>query len=516
MDRVISSSTKKPIFVIDLSEQSSNPMIPDSFISKHFNGKFQSTKLKLTSDASDRAWEVGLDGQRFADGWKTFSDHHCVRYDDVLIFRHDGDMVFHVTPLGRSFSHQIQFLSSTSDDENDDDDSGSEDNIFDDDDDDDNADVKDDDDDGDDDYSTSEEDLYPKKTSSKKRARSEKSYLVAHVTASNLSRNHICLTNKFARANGLNNRQCEIDLRNEEGKSWTMDLRHNKTTGQAFISRGWRSFCKENGLKAESFCRFECVQSGTKPVLQLCPNSSSIPDGNSSKVNEKRNVSETEGDEIESPDRSQTAASMVQNRIFTLALKPYMLRTGQLRLPASLSRGNGINEAGEITVVNKLGVEWKLHLVNIKGRGQFYIRRFKDCFVANGIKKINDSFTLEVVRGGTSPILKICTEERKTPQTVQALRAGEATETPVQKRSRVCVEGGPSRCTRASNKSSGEPENLQGKQPLQSCSISDQVTKVKQSIVETLTDVKRFRSELEIKEQNLEASLLEIDELGMI
>lgn len=155
-------------------------MIPDSFVSNHLKGNIQSTKLKLTSDASDRTWEVELDGQRFARGWKHFSDHHCVRSDDVLSFRHDGDMVFHVTPFGRRFTQQIQFISSTSEASDDDDeDIGDEDVGYDDD-------------------ATSEEELYPNKTLSKKRARtetecsSENTYLVAPcATPSSLSRNHM-------------------------------------------------------------------------------------------------------------------------------------------------------------------------------------------------------------------------------------------------------------------------------------------------------------------------------------
>lgn len=162
-------------------------MIPDSFVLNHLKGNIQSTKLKLTSDASDRTWEVELDGQRFTRGWKHFSDHHSILNDDVLSFRRDGDMVFHVTPFGRSFSQQIQFISSTSEAENDGSDDDDEHNIFDDD-------VYDDDD------ATSEEKLYPNKTSLKKRARtetessSENTYLVAHVTPSNLSRNHMVNT----------------------------------------------------------------------------------------------------------------------------------------------------------------------------------------------------------------------------------------------------------------------------------------------------------------------------------
>lgn len=70
----------------------------------------------------------------------------------------------------------------------------------------------------------------------------------------------------------------------------------------------------------------------------------------------------------------------------------------------------------------------------------------------------------------------------------------------------------------------------------QPCSVTHQLAKVKQSIVDTITSVRQFRSELETKEQslvdslnsvrqfrselkkkedNLEASLLEVDILGM-
>ncbi|KAJ0251829.1 putative B3 domain-containing protein REM4 [Hirschfeldia incana] len=498
VDPVMVSSNNKPIFFTDLSGQNSIPMIPDSFISNHVKGSnTQSTKLKLTSDVSDRSWEVELDGQRFARGWKQFSVHHGVRNDDVLSFRHDGDMVFHVTPFGRSFSHQLlQFISSTSEDENEDDER----NIFDDDvydeDDNEHADAGDDDDED----STSEEELYPNKTPSKKRpiTETENSYLLRH---------------------------CEIDLLNEDGKSWTLDLRHNKTTGQAYMCRGWTSFCQGNGIKAGSSCRFRFVQSGTKPVLQLCPTNTStiLTQGNSSKT---RDVPGTKGDETDQSADCLETAQTNQNRTVAIEFKRHMLRTGQLRLPTLFSRENGINEAGGITIVNRDGVEWKLHLVSVKGRGQFYIKGFKDCFAANGIKKVGDSFTLDVIRGGTSPILKICskmkeaslggnqTTNRRQSRLIQATRAEEEMETRVQKKARVSAEGGSSRRTRASNKLSVGPSDLQNKKPFEPCSISDQVSKVRQSIVHTLTDVRKFRSELEVKEHNLETSLLEIDALG--
>lgn len=56
--------------------------------------------------------------------------------------------------------------------------------------------------------------------------------------------------------------------------------------------------------------------------------------------------------------------------------------------------------------------------------------------------------------------------------------------------------------------------NLKRKQP-ESCSVSDQVANVKQSIQDTLNIIRHFRAELETREKNLEASLLEVDDLGM-
>lgn len=76
-------------------------------------------------------------------------------------------------------------------------------------------------------------------------------------------------------------------------------------------------------------------------------------------LHKKRDVPETEGDEIETEDCLETA-QMNQNRTVAIDFKPDMLRSGQLRLPALFSRENGINEAGEVTIVNKDGVEWKL------------------------------------------------------------------------------------------------------------------------------------------------------------
>ncbi|KAG7545288.1 hypothetical protein ISN44_As12g007760 [Arabidopsis suecica] len=143
------------------------------------------------------------------------------------------------------------------------------------------------------------------------------------------------------------------------------------------------------------------------------------------------------------------------------------------------------------------------------------------------------------------------TQERKILEMVQQPVAEEEdfaeTETQTHKRARVessslhkadgemekkAAEGEPS-CR--SHKSSAEPGDSQRKNLPQPCSVTQQLAKVKQSILDTVASVRQFRCELERKEQSivdtlsivrlfrseieekediLEASLLEIDVLG--
>lgn len=78
-------------------------IIPVTFFSKHMKGKSKNKTARLRSDASDRTWEVEIDhGRRLTGGWKEFVTAHDLRVGDVLVFRLEGDLVFHVTPLGPS------------------------------------------------------------------------------------------------------------------------------------------------------------------------------------------------------------------------------------------------------------------------------------------------------------------------------------------------------------------------------------------------------------------------------
>lgn len=81
-----------------------------------------------------------------------------------------------------------------------------------------------------------------------------------------------------------------------------------------------------------------------------------------------------------------------------------------------------------------------------------------------------------------------------------------------EKREKTAEEGEPSHRTRASNKTNANQENLRDTQP---SSVSDLLmTKVRHSIVSTITSIRRFREELKTKEQELEDSLKEINNLA--
>ncbi|KAF2586613.1 hypothetical protein F2Q70_00034140, partial [Brassica cretica] len=64
------------------------------------------TKVLLISDASDKIWDVKLDGNRLAGGWEEFAAVNNFSDGNVLVFRHNGDEIFHV-----AVSSDIQYAS---------------------------------------------------------------------------------------------------------------------------------------------------------------------------------------------------------------------------------------------------------------------------------------------------------------------------------------------------------------------------------------------------------------------
>jgi len=117
---------------------------------------------------------------------------------------------------------------------------------------------------------------------------------------------------------GLERKYREIVVTDErERRSWALDLRFNKSSDTFYISRGWRSFCDENGKKPGGVFVFKLVGNRETPVLSFC-STESINDGTQGHKNNKYNCMELKSKKKRMRCRDSTSPS--QNRFMTLTL----------------------------------------------------------------------------------------------------------------------------------------------------------------------------------------------------
>ncbi|CAH8277055.1 unnamed protein product [Arabidopsis lyrata] len=77
-------------------------LIPKAFYSKYLEGRQEGNAAELRSDASEITWNIKIDGRRMTKGWEEFAVGHNLQVGDILVFRHEGNLLFHVTPFGLS------------------------------------------------------------------------------------------------------------------------------------------------------------------------------------------------------------------------------------------------------------------------------------------------------------------------------------------------------------------------------------------------------------------------------
>ncbi|XP_013640184.2 B3 domain-containing protein REM10-like [Brassica napus] len=347
-----SSPTNPHFFKPLLPSFQSHLNIPMTFFSKHIRGTTNEDNavVTLTSDASDKTWEVKMDGRRLTRGWQNFANGHGLRVGDIVIFRRDGDLLFHVTSFGPSccqilYDDVIQV------------------------------------------FSDSDSEKYHQDTR-EEGSPSDNSCFVARVTASNLSRDMLFLPRGFSRSNGLTNRKCEIILLNEDGKPWKVFMSYHKTHGRVYIRTGWRRFCRQNRRRSNDLLTFKLVETGTKPVLQLCSS-------------------------VYNRDCLRDSSSTSQDRFLTLTLTPYSIRKSKLCLPAAFLKSNGITNARKIILVDRYGIKRTTSLKPDNNNGAMRMGKgWRELCKANGVKA-GESFTLELIKeeGETAThLLKFCTK----------------------------------------------------------------------------------------------------------
>ncbi|XP_023634055.1 B3 domain-containing protein REM17 [Capsella rubella] len=510
--------------------------IPVTFYLKHLQGRNEHKTAKLRTDASDTVWELKIeDGQRLTEGWKEFVTANDFRIGDVTVFRHEGDLVFHVTALGLR-GCEIEYTSSHSVD---DDCDNHQENIE-------TRPVKKNpgrEEDSSLDHScfvanVSVSNLYEDKlyvpvgfarssglckktgkivllnelgrswklsldhdkSGSKTYLRhgwrsfcnangmnrggytfklvrnsgtpviqvcragcrpdaessSDCSFFSGFVTTSNLDHDALYLPRVFVSSNGLDKGRCdEMVLKNEDGRTWNLVLRHDKSNNSVLISRGWRSFCQVNGLKARDTFRFKLVITGGKHVLCLCSAETSRDtrvlecsegtDVDSLSTDPSRAEESSETEESEDNGRDNTivkedseeesiedksslrecsiaekwkhssrpgaSSSSSQSRFVTLTFSPYSFRSNKLRLPLCFTRANGIKKPGKITLLGRDGVNRMVRLLKDHENGRLRLGRdWKGFCRVHGVK-IGESFVLELIwKKDAGPVLKFCTK----------------------------------------------------------------------------------------------------------
>ncbi|KAF8095742.1 hypothetical protein N665_0323s0010 [Sinapis alba] len=311
--------------------------IPVAFFSKHVQGRNDHVKIaKLTTDASEKTWTVKIDGLKFTDGWEDFAVAHDLRVGDITVFRHEGEMVFHVTALGPS-ACEIQYTSSNNINES---------------------------------------------------SASDHSHFVANVSASNQRSDRLYLPMSFARSNGLDKMSGkEIILLNQEGRSWSLKLKHDKADMHTFVRPGWRRFCADNGMSHGHYA-FKLVQKSRPPVIKLCGRENNRP--------------------------KPVLQSSLHHSCYVGSVTSNSLKTDKLYLGKKFVSENGLDRGcSEIVLRNEWGGRWSLALRCYYSANQTYVgpgwRTF--CQV-NGIKA-RDSFMFKLVGTGDKPVLLLCT--CKTP-----------------------------------------------------------------------------------------------------
>ncbi|KAJ4902938.1 B3 domain-containing protein REM14 [Raphanus sativus] len=110
-----------------------------------------------------------------------------------------------------------------------------------------------------------------------------------------------------------------------------------------YLTRGWRRFCRINGLKAGSFFTFKLIQRGETLVLRKSPSSTESED--SSEDDEESNQDEKSFKKARST--WKPSSSPIKNLFLTLTLQT--LGLSSLRF----TRRHGINEETKMTMWTK-------------------------------------------------------------------------------------------------------------------------------------------------------------------
>ncbi|CAL9224908.1 unnamed protein product [Arabidopsis halleri] len=367
-------------------------LIPKAFYSKYLERRQEGNAAELRSEASEITWNIKIDGRRITKGWEEFAVGHNLQVGDILVFRHEGNLLFHVTPFGLSCCEII--------------------------------------------YSQNDEKDVKAKTGKvrryrtvKKTAKNESSSVdadfVVPVTASNQRLDSFYLPRGFTTSSGLSKLCNEIILMDEKGRPSTLKLCYHKSTNRFCVSRGWRAFCRRNGFKTGCFLRPILVRKGKTPVLRIFPLERDEDNiGNHSKkikqevehdtVKEETNVESGKliRDRFVKKDAKNLCSSSYDTN-FVVPVTASNQRHDAFHLPKDFTTSSGLNKlCKKIIFVDEKGRSSILDLSYDKSDNRFTVRRGWRAFCCRNGHKTGCFLRLILVRNGKTPVLRIFTLEK--------------------------------------------------------------------------------------------------------
>ncbi|PHT29842.1 hypothetical protein CQW23_30560, partial [Capsicum baccatum] len=359
-------------------------------------------------------WLVRMNGRRLEDGWEKFVEEHDLQLGDILIFRHEGDMDFDVsifdsTHCDTEYAEYKQIQEEKDkrvEDENEDDE------VVEDENDEEEEQEEDDDDDDDDDE---DDEVY---THDRPFGRSHFEFTIKQYC---LSRGFMCIPKQFAQDNRLNNRKCNIIMRDEQS-SWTFSVYTNGKN--SIIRSGWREFCIMNCLKEGDRLMFEIVSNGDTPIFRFHGNfsfdsvvsinkldlrgSPSLQAEVKMKILDAERMSDKgrrlKTSSTTTPESQVAASTSVDvNSHFISTIKPYTIKNSTLYLPLDFAKSNGLMDKSEMILVDEKQRSWSVWLGRM-GHHFGILRGWTQFKKANGVQ-VGDTYKFELTYNGTIPIV---------------------------------------------------------------------------------------------------------------
>ncbi|XP_076951535.1 B3 domain-containing protein REM10-like [Bidens hawaiensis] len=292
-------------------------------------------------------WRVKMIDWAFSEGWDNFVRENGVQEFDIVVFKHQGNMVFDTMVFDtywceREYSNNQVTKSSTK-------------------------------------CRIDNNEL--KKVPNEKATTPDHdhhSYFIGTLSSSFCGRFKLYLPTSFTRSNGL--RTGEMILRNGRSQmSWTVELKIGsnslKPNMNNRIGRGWHEFYIANGLKEGDQFKLELIQTGIKPIANF--------------YNLSTKQSESHG--------------MVEIPYFVGTLRESRDSRNRMYIPKEFAEKTGLSSGA--LILKKLENEgsWTVKLSNHLSK-LYYIQSGLRVFcIANGLKK-GDSLKFELIRSGEKPV----------------------------------------------------------------------------------------------------------------